>query len=98
MKNLSDFLSSINTEVNPPVGISICLQALWWAKKGEWDKAHDLAQDEGSSGGDWIHAYLHRVEGDLGNAAYWYTRASKPIMRDESLDSEWEELVTYFLS
>ena len=56
-----------------------------------------MAQDAGSQAGDWIHAYLHRVEGDLGNAAYWYRRAGKPAKGKESLEEEWEELVTLFL-
>ena len=75
MTELDQFLTSISSEVQPDPSLSDCLQALWWAQKGNWDKAHDLAQDEGTSSGDWIHAYLHRLEGDLGNAAYWYNRA-----------------------
>jgi hypothetical protein len=52
----------------------------------------------GNTNGDWIHAHLHRVEGDLGNAAYWYRRAGKPVKQKENLDKEWEELVKQFLS
>ena len=65
---------------------------------GNWEKAHDLAEDEGSKDGDWVHAYLHRVEGDLGNAAYWYKRASRPVKQKESLEEEWKEIVIHFLS
>lgn len=98
MKNVGEFLSNIHANSKPTEELSVCLKALWWVKKGNWEKAHDLAQDEGSSKGDWIHAYLHRVEGDLGNAAYWYNRASKPVKRDENLEKEWEELVEFFLT
>lgn len=98
MTAFDDFLTNISSNDEPVISLSVCLKSLWWAKKGDWDKAHDLAQDEGSAYGDWIHAYLHRVEGDLGNAAYWYNRSSKPVKRNESLDEEWIELVRYFLS
>ena len=56
------------------------------------DKAHDIAQDVESSNGSWVHAYLHRVEGDLGNAAYWYSRAGRPAKRDEDMNEEWKEI------
>jgi hypothetical protein len=69
------------------------LQALWWAAKGDWNKAHTIVQDEESGDAAWVHAYLHRVEGDLGNAGYWYRRASKPVATD-SLDAEWERIVS----
>lgn len=98
MTAFDDFLTNISSNDEPDISLSVCLKSLWWAKKGDWDKAHYLAQDEGSAYGDWIHAYLHRVEGDLGNAAYWYNRSSKPVKRNESLDEEWIELVRYFLS
>ena len=54
--------------------------------------AHNIAQEVESSNGSWVHAYLHRVEGDLGNAAYWYRRANKPSKSNESLDVEWTEI------
>jgi hypothetical protein len=69
------------------------LQALWWAAKGDWNRAHNIVQDEESGDAAWVHAYLHRVEGDLGNAGYWYRRASKPVATD-SLDAEWERIVS----
>ena len=97
MIGYEEFLKSVSMQDLPPDGLSVCLQSLWWSKKGDWDKAHDLAQDEGSKNGDWIHAYLHREEGDLGNAAYWYNRASKPVKQKDNLNDEWEELVRYFL-
>ncbi len=63
----------------PPDGLSRPLQAVWHAAKGNWDAAHALVQmDEGEPAHDWVHACLHRIEGDLGNAGYWYRRAKKP--------------------
>ncbi len=85
------FLRSIASQGRPDEKWSLALQALWWAKKGDWNEAHSCAQDAGTPEGDWVHAYLHRVEGDLGNAAYWYDRAGKPLPRI-SLSEEWEEL------
>lgn len=72
------------------------LKALWHDARGEWDKAHDLAQNVNTPDGSWIHAYLHRKEGDRSNAQYWYNRA-KRNMPDYSLEQEWEELVRELL-
>lgn len=68
------------------------LVALWLDAKGEWNQAHQLAQSIPSSEGSWVHAYLHREEGDLGNASYWYSKAGKS-MPNISLDEEWERIV-----
>lgn len=62
----------------PPPGYSTPLQALWRAAKGEWEVAHELAQSDDSADAAWVHAHLHRIEGDLRNAGYWYRRAGKP--------------------
>ena len=64
--------------------------------KGDWDAAHKLVQDEDTGEAAWVHAYLHRVEGDLGNAGYWYRRAAKPAAKD-SLEAEWERIVSAFI-
>ena len=85
--NIADFLSLIEKENEPFGDWSSPLQALWWAKKGYWENAHELAQSAGSVEGDWVHAYLHREEGDLGNAAYWYARAGKPVVARACLQS-----------
>ncbi len=98
MTAFEDFSASISANAKPNLKWTSCLQSLWWAQKGNWEKAHDLAEDEGSKDGDWVHAYLHRVEGDLGNAAYWYKRASRPVKQKESLEEEWKEIVIHFLS
>ena len=75
----------------PPQNISPLLQALWHDGKGDWETAHNIAQDIHTSEGSWIHAYLHRKEGDNGNAAYWYQRAGKPVST-VSLQEEWEAI------
>lgn len=80
----------------PPRAVGAPLAALWWAKKGEWDKAHGLVQDETGAEAAWVHAYLHRAEGDLGNAQYWYRQARKPVASGE-LDSEWAAMVETLL-
>jgi hypothetical protein len=85
--NLAEFQLSQN-QSTPPSGLSLALQALWFDAKGDWEKAHDLAQRDGGSSGDWVHAYLHRKEGDASNARYWYNRAGKPVYSG-SLEDEW---------
>ena len=72
------------------------LAALWWAAKGGWDEAHKIVQDEATADAAWVHAYLHRVEGDLGNASYWYRRAAKPVAAG-SLETEWERISSALL-
>ncbi len=77
---------------NHPPPVSIYLKALWYDKKGDWASAHNVAQDIPDNYGSWIHAYLHRKEGDLSNAGYWYRKAGKP-MPGYSLEKEWDEMV-----
>lgn len=90
------FFSSIEQD-QPPSQLSLHLESLWWDAKGNWDKAHHLADRViEDSDGDWIHAYLHRKEGDSFNAGYWYNRAGKPRFKG-SLEEEWEQLTRYFL-
>ena len=88
---LNEFLDSTKKEVTPD-GLSEPLQAMWYARKGDWDKAHNIAQSISSELGSWIHAYLHRVEGDLSNADYWYKRAGKPQFQG-STEAEADEIV-----
>jgi len=76
----------------PPARISKALAGLWWDAKGDWKRAHECAQQDESAEGSWVHAYLHRKEGDQTNAAYWYSRASKPVSV-EPLDKEWRGIV-----
>lgn len=76
----------------PPEELSLPLAALWSDAKGDWGKAHESAQQDDGPKGAWVHAYLHRKEGDLSNAGYWYRRAGKPQARI-SFDEEWIEIV-----
>jgi len=75
----------------PPKELSVHLQALWYDAKGEWNLAHGLIDHLNDANSAHVHAYLHRKEGDLWNAAYWYNRA-KQVMPQKSLDEEWEDL------
>lgn len=93
--HFEDFSKSTAEASSPPESLSPELTVLWLAKNDQWDAAHDIAQDLPDPNGAWLHAYLHRVEGDLGNAGYWYHRAGQP-MPNESLDSEWHALSQYF--
>lgn len=81
----------------PPGGLSLALEALWHDARGDFDRAHQLAQSDEGGAGDWVHAYLHRKEGDSGNAAYWYRRAGRPF-RSEPLDAEWDEIAQALLA
>ncbi len=95
-ESLAGFKSSL-TGASPPASFSVYGQAIWWAGKGNWEKAHTLVQDLEDQSGARIHAYLHRLEGDISNAGYWYSRA-KTKMPEEESDREWEKLVEDFLS
>ncbi len=77
----------------PPPSLPALAQALWWETKGDWDRAHTVAQDVDDAQGAWVHAYLHRREGDPGNAAYWYRRAGRSPSR-EPLDRERTAILT----
>jgi len=71
---MESFLESIRDESAPPAGLSPELKALWLTKAGRWDEAHDIAQETPSAMGSWIHGLLHAIEGDFGNAGYWFRR------------------------
>jgi hypothetical protein len=73
------------------------IEALWWAAHGDWNRAHECAQAGEGGPADWVHAYLHRVEGDPANARYWYARARKPESR-VPLEAEWEEIARDLLA
>jgi hypothetical protein len=92
---VTDFKSSFSG-ISPLPGMTPSLAALWWAGKGDWNKAHEIVQVESGADAAWVHAYLHRVEGDLGNAGYWYRRAGKPVATDP-LEAEWEGIVSALL-
>jgi hypothetical protein len=85
------------SQAAPPPALAPVLVALWHDGKDDWQSAHEVAQDVPDPDGAWVHAYLHRKEGDPGNAAYWYRRAGKPVATGP-LDAEWEEIARAFLS
>jgi hypothetical protein len=91
---LDEFKATVSAPGPPDVAAP--LRALWHDARGDWDRAHVVAQDIDDATGAWIHAYLHRKEGDVGNAAYWYQRAHQPVATD-SLDEEWRRIVNALL-
>jgi hypothetical protein len=93
---LDEFTDRINTQDDCPSSLPGALQALWYESKGDWDKAHQIVQDASDSDSAWVHAYLHRKEGDLGNARYWYRRANQ-LESKETLDQEWENIARVLL-
>ena len=79
--------------------LSVPLQALSADRQGDWDRAHTLAQEANNRDGDWVHAYLHRKEGDIGNAGYWYARSGQERVGAEvSLEVEWDQIATALLA
>ncbi len=94
--NFEMFEASL-TEAHPPAELSPCLTALWHEKQGHWDQAHEIVQEINTATAAWIHAYLHRKEGDEGNARYWYRNANRTFPAGQSLDDEWESLVKALL-
>lgn len=95
--NLQEFIQS-TTRASPPRGCTPMLEALWHLRKGDWARAHEIAQaHEDEKPSAWVHAHLHRVEGDLPNAGYWYRRAGRKAA-DSGLEEEWEALATHFLA
>ena len=92
---LREFRDSLQRD-EPPSHLSQALAGLWWDAKGDWKRAHESAQEDEGPAGSWVHAYLHRKEGDQDNAAYWYDRAGRPVCR-EPLDAEWLSIVRVLL-
>ncbi len=93
--DFATFKGSVSLE-EPPEGLSLALRALWWDAKGDWDKAHECAQAEEDEAGAWVHAYLHRKEGDASNAGYWYRRVGRGAAT-VTLAQEWEAIASALL-
>jgi hypothetical protein len=91
--DLTAFEASLAGEAPP---VSGALAALWWDAKGNWEKAHEAAQAGDDAAHAWVHAYLHRKEPDLANAAYWYRQAGQPVATGE-LDAEWRAIAAALL-
>jgi hypothetical protein len=92
---MAEFKASLSG-VAPAPELDAPLAALWWSAKGGWDQAHKIVQDEPTADAAWVHAYLHRAEGDPGNAGYWYRRAAKPVAAGP-LEAEWERMASALL-
>jgi len=82
----------------PPAGLSPEARALWFTKKGDWEAAHDIAQDIATPTGSWLHALLHLIEGDLGNARYWFVEAGRPVKKPSQIDELWDEIAEEVLN
>ena len=93
---IAEFRKSLQ-ETSPPHTMPTLVEALWWLAKGDWERAHSIAQDVDSRDGAGVHAHLHRAEGDAGNAAYWYRQAGKPVSQ-APLEQEREEICVYLLA
>ena len=93
--NYQAFMASLSA-AEPPAGLSSAAEALWHERRGNWDRAHRLAQSQNDPASYRVHAYLHRVEGDIGNAAYWYGRAGIATSQTP-LRQEWEEILRSLL-
>jgi hypothetical protein len=97
--SFAEFAASIDREANPLPGTMAPLAALWHDRKGDWARAHQLVQDDDGREAAWVHAYLHRKEGDHGNAGYWYARARRPqVAPTVPLDAEWETIARALLA
>ena len=92
----AEFQATLNDD-QPPAGMSPYLTALWQEARGDWDAAHKIVQDINTANAAWVHAYLHRKEGDEGNARYWYRTANQSFPNGQALDEEWAELVRQLL-
>ena len=89
---IDELLASATNDSQPPDGLSDELRAMWHTKAGNWEDAHNIAQDISSPMGSWIHALLHLIEGDIGNAGYWFNRAYKPRVSVDGIDALWTEI------
>ena len=97
MASIDAFRDSVTAD-HPPADLGPALEALWWLRKGDWNQAHQCVQQhEGLADCDWVHAHLHRQEGDLSNAGYWYRRAAHEPST-AALPDEWTEIARTLLS
>ena len=84
--------SSAAADPKPPAGLSPEAKALWYTKKGVWGAAHEIAQEIETPTGSWLHALMHLIEGDLGNARYWFVEAGRPVKKPSQIDELWDEI------
>ena len=94
---VDELLTSAQNDPVPADGLSLELQSLWFTKAGQWDTAHDIAQDIHTPMGSWLHALLHLIEGDLGNAGYWFRKAGRAVRTTDEIDALWLEIAEELL-
>lgn len=95
---VAELVTSIQNDTAPSADLSPEAQALWYAKKGQWEEAHNIAQEIHTAMGSWIHALLHLIEGDVGNANYWFHKAHKPTRGIKEIDALWETIAAEVLA
>jgi hypothetical protein len=93
---IKEYEAAITKGEGPPEDLSPLLRALWFERRGDWDSAHRTTQDVEGTEAAWVHAYLHRREGDLGNARYWYHRAGRREST-EAFEAEWRAIAEHLL-
>ena len=94
----SQLKASAASDPKPPAELSREAKALWYAKKGDWEAAHNIAQDIETPIGSWLHALLHLIEGDLGNARYWFVEAGRPVKKPSQIGELWDEIAEEVLN
>lgn len=95
---VEELLQSAENDAQPPSDLTGELKSLWHTKAGHWDAAHDIAQEIHTPMGSWIHALLHLIEGDVGNAGYWFRKAGRPTCGPEEIDDLWNTIATELLA
>ena len=95
---IEELATSAKNDSEPPAELSPESKVLWYTKAGQWEAAHDIAQDIETALGSWLYAHLHLIEGDIGNAGYWYSRAGKKAKTPAQIDAEWDELAAVTLA
>ena len=94
---IDELLQSATSGGSLPAGLSDELQALWHTKANNWEDAHNIAQDIPTAMGSWLHAMLHLIEGDVGNAGYWFRKAGRPVRDISEIDELWREIAAELL-
>ncbi len=97
--SFEELRASVTKDAAPPASLSGALRGLWYDARGDWHRAHECAQEDAGKDGSWVHAYLHRKEGDQSNAGYWYARARRPRPEaNVTIEAEWAEIARALLA
>jgi len=94
---VNELIESAENDRLAPADLSAEVTALWHTKAGNWEEAHNIAQDIPTPAGSWIHALLHLIEGDIGNAGYWFHKAGRPVRSADEIDQLWQEIATQLM-